>query len=162
MLKWIFSTQSNVIVVGVAYAYSVFFVGDTVVTQDPDVVVHQKPSVIVAFSTVMPMMIGEELERSIRFQLLVTQWRIERGASSSIEEMCTQPAYLSILALGPPALPLLFQQLRSEGDDPDHWFVALHHITKGADPVPAQDKGNMVKMSQAWLRWAEQEAHNAG
>jgi hypothetical protein len=71
--------------------------------------------------------------------------------------MCGHPAYLSILAMGPDALPLIIGQLRSEGEDPDHWFVALHYITKGADPVPEEDKGDMARMSRAWLEWAGRE-----
>jgi hypothetical protein len=96
-----------------------------------------------------------------RFQSLADQWRHERGATSSIEEMCTSPAYLSIMALGPEVLPIVLQQLRSEGDNPDHWFIALHHITQGLDPVPAEDKGDIVKMADAWLKWGEQ-AGDAG
>lgn len=96
-------------------------------------------------------------QRSARFQTLRSQWHVERGASSSIEEMCTRPAYLSIIAMGPEALPLIIEQLRSEGDNPDHWFVALHHITKRIDPVPDEDKGDMSRMSKAWLDWAERE-----
>jgi hypothetical protein len=102
------------------------------------------------------MAISPELERSVRFQRLVSQWFNERGATSSIEEMCTRPAYLSIMAMGPDALPLLLLQLQSEGDNPDHWFVALHYITGQLDPVPAEDKGNLAKMAKAWLAWAEE------
>jgi hypothetical protein len=88
--------------------------------------------------------------------MLVAQWRLQRGATSSIEEMCTRPAYLSILAMGPDAIPLIVGQLKSEGNNPDHWFVALHHVSKGLNPVPNQDRGDMAKMSKAWLEWAEQ------
>jgi hypothetical protein len=96
-------------------------------------------------------------QRLLRFQTLLAQWHLERGPTSSIEEMCTRPAYLSIIAMGPEALPLIIGQLRSEGNNPDHWFVALHYIAKGTDPVPDEDKGDMVKMSKAWLDWAERE-----
>lgn len=92
----------------------------------------------------------------LKFNGLVAQWRAERGATSSIAEMCSTPAYLSILGMGKEAIPFLLGQLRLEGDDPDHWFVALYH-TAEVDPVPDRDKGNMAKMSDAWLKWAEQE-----
>lgn len=101
----------------------------------------------------------EETRAWLKFKELVAQWRAERGATSSIAEMCSTPAYLSILAMGKEAIPLLLGQLRLEGDDPDHWFVALYH-TAEVDPIPDQDKGDMAKMSEAWLKWAEQE-HNA-
>lgn len=104
------------------------------------------------------VLISEELENSVRFQGLVEKWHAERGATSSIDEMCTRPAYLSILAMGAEALPLLIGRLKIEGDNPDHWFVALHYITKGADPVPEADKGNMAKMASAWIDWASRQS----
>ncbi len=51
-----------------------------------------------------------------------------------------------------PALPLLVKELRRE---PDHWFVALQAIT-GTNPIPASARGDIEKMTQAWLSWAEQ------
>jgi len=151
MRNWIFSTQStNVVVVGLA---SFFWLCGP----NADAAQEVRPTVH-GSSYICPTdhlpVVTEELQRSIRFQMLVSQWYAERGATSSIEEMCTRPAYLSIMAMGPDALPLILGQLRSEGDNPDHWFVALHYITKGVDPVPDKDKGNMVKMSEAWLEWA--------
>jgi hypothetical protein len=103
----------------------------------------------------------DKVEHLLRFQKLTAQWRVERGASSSIEEICTRPAYLGILAMGTDALPLMLDQLEAEQDQPDHWFVALHHITGGVDPVPEEHKGNMQEMAKAWLDWAEQQ-ENAG
>lgn len=58
------------------------------------------------------------------------------------------------MAMGREALPYLLEQLRSEGDNPDHWFVALRYITR-ANPIPEEDLGDMEKMSSAWLTWAE-------
>ncbi len=71
-----------------------------------------------------------------------------------------QPAYQRIIGMGGEAVPLLIAQLKSEGDDPDQWFWALKAITE-ADPVSPDDQGDMVKMAQAWIRWAEQ-ANDAG
>jgi hypothetical protein len=61
------------------------------------------------------------------------------------------------MAMGPPALPLIIGNLRAEGDNPDHWFVALHHITERANPVRDEDRGDMAMMAKAWLDWAETE-----
>ena len=88
----------------------------------------------------------------IKFQALVDAWRLERGAKSSITEAAMCPAYQSILGMGPDVVPLLLNQLRSEGDKPDHWFWALKAIT-GADPVSANDRGNLKRMAAAWLEW---------
>jgi len=60
--------------------------------------------------------------------------------------------------MGQDALPSLIAQLRSEGEDPDHWFVALHHIT-GTNPVPDEDRGDTVMMAKAWLDWADREGN---
>jgi hypothetical protein len=56
--------------------------------------------------------------------------------------------------MGPRAIPLIIGQLKSEGDDPDHWFVALHHLSGGQDPVPEEFKGDTVKMAEFWINWA--------
>ena len=37
--------------------------------------------------------------------------------------------------------------------EPDHWFVALKRIT-GADPVPAEARGDLDRMAEAWLNWS--------
>jgi hypothetical protein len=154
MRNWIFSNQSvSIIFGGVASAFLLF--GPDLQAAQDVVQVSCKPTYVRPAEH--PVVTGEALENSVRFQRLVSQWHDERGVTSSIEEMCTRPAYLSIMALGQGALPLILRQLRSEGDNPDHWFFALHHITKGANPVPDEDRGDIAKMSAAWLRWAEHE-----
>jgi hypothetical protein len=94
----------------------------------------------------------------LKFQKLVTQWRIERGARSSITETVIMPAYQTIIGMGQSAVPLILAQLRSEGDDPDQWFWALQAIT-GENPVRPEDQGNFQKMAEAWLRWAERDVY---
>lgn len=152
MLNWIFTNQTtHIVVVGIASFFLIC---------GPNAEAQEVRATVTECYTSPPnqcrMAISPELERSVRFQRLVSQWFNERGATSSIEEMCTRPAYLSIMAMGPDALPLLLLQLQSEGDNPDHWFVALHYITGQLDPVPAEDKGNLAKMAKAWLAWAEE------
>jgi hypothetical protein len=65
--------------------------------------------------------------------------------------MVDHPAYQEIIALGPPAIPLLLAELRMEAR---YWFAALSAIT-GQDPVPAEDRGSVRKMTDAWLRWGK-------
>jgi hypothetical protein len=90
----------------------------------------------------------------LRFKELVTQWRKERGITSSPVQMAICPAYQTIIGGMEPnvVVPLILRQLESEGDDPDHWFWALHFLT-GADPVSPDDRGDMKKMAAAWLDW---------
>lgn len=86
------------------------------------------------------------------FDQLVGQWKEETRFFSSIHDMVSHPAYLQIIGMGTEALPFLFDELRRE---PDHWFVALQAIT-GMNPVPPAARGDVDKMSQAWLAWAGQ------
>ncbi|WP_369723073.1 hypothetical protein AB8Z38_03030 [Bradyrhizobium sp. LLZ17] len=86
------------------------------------------------------------------FQELVRQWHSQRGTTSSPLDMAMCPAYQQMLAMGERAVPLILKQLELESDDPDHWFWALNFLT-GEDPVQDEDRGNMRKMSAAWLRW---------
>lgn len=90
------------------------------------------------------------------FSFWVKQWREERGATSSLTEIATCPSYLKIIGMGEKALPLVLNQLKSEGGNPDHWYIALESIT-GEDPVPEEAYGDTVKIAEAWLQWAEEK-----
>lgn len=68
------------------------------------------------------------------FKLLVEQWLVERGATSSITEMACR-SYLRIIGMGRSAIPLILRQMNQEGDEPDMWFVALQMLITGEDPV---------------------------
>ena len=87
------------------------------------------------------------------FVQLVEEWREERGVTSSASEMILCPSYLAIIGMGKKALPLILSQMEREGDDPDHWFVALKAIT-GEDPVSEDAYGDTVRMAQAWFSLA--------
>lgn len=89
------------------------------------------------------------------FAGLTVRWKLERsGATSSIDEIVASKSYQQIIALGKEVVPLILQQLKREGDKPDHWFVALSQIT-GESPVPREDRGRIRKMADAWLAWGK-------
>ena len=88
------------------------------------------------------------------FMLLRKQWHTERKFMSSLSDIVSCQSYIGIIDMGAKALPLILTQMKNEGDDPDHWFVALEKITR-QNPVPEDDYGDTVKMAQAWLLWAE-------
>ena len=92
---------------------------------------------------------GTPTER--RFRELARKWKAATEFTSSLTDMATHPAYQQIIGLGRDSLPLIFEELRRE---PDWWFWALKAIT-GEDPVAQGDRGNLPKMTEAWLRWAE-------
>jgi hypothetical protein len=87
------------------------------------------------------------------FQELFSQWKKQRGTTSSINDMILCPAYQKIIGMGSRAIPLILAQLTAEGGDPDHWFWALQVLT-GTDPVSEEDEGDLRKMAHAWIEWA--------
>jgi hypothetical protein len=62
--------------------------------------------------------------------------------------------------MGEPAVPMLIEQLKAEGTDPDLWFWALNAIT-GVDPTSEKDHGNFPKMAASWISWAEDQGYVA-
>ncbi len=93
------------------------------------------------------------------FRRFVEQWKAERGVLSSITQSALCPAYQSIIGTGRRAVPLILQRLRAEGKDPDQWFWALEVIT-GEQAVNDEDRGNYMKMAQAWLDWGERKEND--
>jgi hypothetical protein len=91
---------------------------------------------------------------AVKFNQLAEKWRTERGITSSTTAMILCRSYQAIIGMGPLAVDLILQRLRAEGNNPDHWFWALQILT-GENPVSEEDEGNLRKMADAWLRWAE-------
>jgi hypothetical protein len=90
-----------------------------------------------------------------KFQRLAAVWRTEMGHLSSLTKMFNHPAYQEIIALGEDVVPSLLRDLATE---PEHWFAALRAIT-GAQPVPPEGRGQIDKMAEAWLRWANEHGY---
>jgi hypothetical protein len=157
MFNWIFSNQVvNVVVVGIT-SFFLYCGPNTDTPQEVCLTAAGQPTYIhPAVDT--PVVVDAGLERSIRFQRLVSQWRAERGATSSITAMAMCDAYQKIIGMGPDVTPLIIAQLRSEADEPDQWFWALQVIT-GVDPIAEEDRGDFLKMSQSWINWAESAAY---
>jgi hypothetical protein len=84
-----------------------------------------------------------------RFRRLEATWLAAVGYSSSSTLLRSHPAFQEILGMGEAVVPLMLRDLEER---PRLWGWALPHIT-GTDPVPASDRGNIAKMSEAWLRW---------
>lgn len=99
--------------------------------------------------------IFKDAQIDLKFERLVQEWRTERGASSSLNKAITSPAYCNIIGMGEPAVPLIMQKMRSEGDDPDFWFWALESITE-ANPTTQEDQGDSIRMAAKWLAWYDE------
>ena len=95
-------------------------------------------------------------DRERQFHELVATWKRERGPHSSSARLAEHPAYREIIAMGVEVVPLLLRELEKE---PDHWFRALHALT-GANPIPAECRGNLRAMSAAWLHWARKQGYH--
>lgn len=90
-----------------------------------------------------------------RFRRLETKWLAEAGCSSSSTLLRSHPAFLEIISLGDAVVPFMLTDLQER---PRLWVWALPQIT-GTDPVPAEDRGNIAKMSAAWLRWGREHGY---
>lgn len=85
------------------------------------------------------------------FAGLANQWRSETQHLSLVSKKIAHPAYLRIIGMGKPVIPLLLEELR---DRPAHWFVALKS-TANVDPVPGG--ANPSQARDAWLAWGRSE-----
>jgi polyhydroxyalkanoate synthesis regulator phasin len=89
------------------------------------------------------------------FNDLVNKWKDETINLSSMQRIISNSAYLSIIGLGPSAIPLIFYELISE---PNWWFCALRSITS-KDPVTEDMRGDLIAMTKAWLDWGRKHGY---
>ena len=75
-------------------------------------------------------------------------------------EMLLCPSYQRIIGMGPSVVPAILAQMKSEADDPDHWFWALEAITL-ENPVSPEANGKVRLMADAWTAWAKQKGYLA-
>ncbi len=101
----------------------------------------------------MVFMIATTTEADVkaRFCRLSAEWKERSKFLSNTAQMAMLQPYQRIIGMGPPAVPLILQELRRE---PDQWFWALESITD-ANPVTSEIAGNVDQMAQAWIRWGE-------
>jgi len=91
-----------------------------------------------------------------RVHRLLRTWREQTAYHSSSTQVTGHPAYQELMTIGPTALPFLFRDLQQTGDG--HLSKALMALT-GADPVPAEDRGQIRKVADGWLRWARENGY---
>jgi hypothetical protein len=115
-------------------------------------------SVVLEQGATSDMLAARRRRNALKFQALAKEWKAQHGAMSSITEMSMLPAYQRIIGLGEDAIPMILQQLKAEGNEPDQWFWALRAIA-GENPVAPEDQGDFLKMAQAWVRWGEGAGH---
>ena len=95
-----------------------------------------------------------ELEAS--FNALAGQWERETCYWSFSSQRVWNIAYMKIINLGKPVLPLIFRELESSGNS--DWHHALEVIT-GANPVAEDMRGKRGATKGAWLQWAREHGY---
>ena len=91
---------------------------------------------------------------SRRFQSLVGILSKECAYLSSTHEVAEHSAYVEILGMGVPALPLILHELKER---PRHyWFWALREISQ-ENPVSPEHMGMIKEMAKDWLNWAREK-----
>lgn len=94
-----------------------------------------------------------------KFDQLAKEWREDTLEESSLTEIHSHHAYLSIIAMGRAAIPLILESLERE---PDHWFAALKAVLRANDEdseiVPESAYGNIQLMSEIWVQWGRDRA----
>ncbi|HEB33004.1 MAG TPA: hypothetical protein ENI15_19340 [Spirochaetes bacterium] len=79
-------------------------------------------------------------------------WKSDTCIISSDTDIAMHPAYQEIIGMGSDAIPMILEELERE---PDNWFWALKAISS-EDPTPHSLKGNIQKMTEAWLNWGRE------
>jgi hypothetical protein len=87
---------------------------------------------------------------------LLAAWREQTGFLSSSTARVSHPAYRELIALGTAALPFVFRDMEHTFDG--HLSSALVAIT-GAQPVPPEEGGQIRKVAELWLTWAQQHGY---
>src|SRR5262245_61719181 len=90
-----------------------------------------------------------------QFQRLADGWRAETAYVSSSSDLVAHPAFQEIVGMGPAVIPFLLRELEK---GTGHWHRALRRIT-GTDPVPQAERGNIGKITEAWLRWGKEHGY---
>ncbi|MHB8846285.1 MAG: hypothetical protein ACYC7L_16245 [Nitrospirota bacterium] len=90
-----------------------------------------------------------------RFHSLKNQWELDTALKSSVSEIIMHAAYQQIIGMGPTAIPFILSEMKEKRG---HWFWALKSIT-GEDPVAPIDRGNLKKMTEAWLEWGREQGY---
>lgn len=82
-----------------------------------------------------------------KFNRLAALWA-EYNAGRSVTDF-RHAAYLQIIGMGMPVVPLLLRELAEGRGD---WVVALKYITGAKVTTPAM-RGNFPAIRRAWLEW---------
>lgn len=100
-----------------------------------------------------PPKLADRLTTADRFRRLAAEWKEQARFLSDTRKMAMLRPYQAIIGMGLPVVPLILEELKRE---PDHWFWALEVITD-ENPVPAEARGDVTGIADAWLDWGKRE-----
>ena len=89
------------------------------------------------------------------FEELADHWQRETWMLSNSETAARHPAHQAIVRMGEPGVGLILKRMQDRGG---HWFSALHQIA-GARPIPRCDRGRILRMTEAWLKWGRKNGY---
>lgn len=89
----------------------------------------------------------------VRFESLAKQWEEDTTFHSSTHEICLDPSYLEIIALGPRVVPFIIEHLRESRNS--HWSLALSALTRTELVLAAEHVGVTEEICRFWLNWWE-------
>jgi hypothetical protein len=90
-----------------------------------------------------------------RFQRLAATWVAETSHMSSTTDQMSHPALQEIVNMGEAVVSFLLRELEKRSG---HWHRALKRITH-ADPTPPSDRGDIDKITEAWLSWGKDQGY---
>lgn len=96
-------------------------------------------------------------EVATRFALLADELAEATGVMSSTRRAMRHPAYIEILALGEPAIPLLVRRLSDAWSRP-LWLRLLGSLTTFQ---PGANQETVPEAAAEWMRWAKRRGHRA-
>lgn len=93
-----------------------------------------------------------------KFFQLASQWYEETKYYSLVKDKIGNPKYIQLATFGMEIIPILLTEVQK---NPSHWFPLLKAITEPRDlyPIKAEDRGNVKRMVNAWLKWGENEGY---
>lgn len=100
-----------------------------------------------------PLCVEHWDDEANRFERDAAEWERKSEPMSVVRDMTALPEYQRIIGLGPVAVPLIIERMRTR---PGHWFAALKSITNenfGTMTVP--------DATRCWIEWYDSGGYAA-
>jgi hypothetical protein len=94
-----------------------------------------------------------------KFRRLAGKWHDETDMYSSTLKVIAHPAYLTIVAMGQSAIPLVLREMKQ---GPGHWFPAINALTedlRAEGENPASGCATSSEARAAWVKWGESKGY---